>query len=50
MSGEWIEETELSSEEIQILSPSSTIRCKVRRSWENVLYNPTVGANLMSKS
>jgi hypothetical protein len=50
MSNEWVEEAEFSLEEIQIHSPSSTIQCKVRRSWENVLYNPIVGANLMSTS
>jgi hypothetical protein len=46
MSYEWVEEAERSSKEIH----SSTIQCKVGRSWEKVLYNPTVGANLMFTS
>jgi hypothetical protein len=50
MSNEWVEEAEFSPEEIQIHAPSSTIQCKVGRSWENILYNPTVGANLVSTS
>ena len=49
MSSEWVE-AELSSEEIQIHIPSSTIQNKVGRSLERVLYNPMVGANLMSSS
>ena len=48
MSSEWVEETELSSEEIQIHTPSSILQSKVGRSREKVLYNPTIGANLMS--
>ena len=50
MSGEWVEEAELFSKEIQIHTPSSTLQRKVGRSWEKVLYNPMVGANLMSSS
>ena len=50
MSNEWVEEVEFSPKEIHIHAPSSTIQCKIGRSWENVLYNPTVGANLMSTS
>jgi len=50
MSSEWVEQAELSSEEIQIHTPSSTLQSKVGRSWERVLYKPTVGANLMSSS
>ena len=50
MSNEWVEESELSSEEIQIHTPSSTIQCRISRTMVDVLYNPTVGANLMSKS
>jgi hypothetical protein len=48
MSREWIEEVELPSEEIQIHSPSLTIQCKIRDNLVDVLYNPTVGANIMS--
>ena len=50
MSSEWVEEVELSSEEIQIHTPSSTIRCSIGRTSIDVLYNPTVGANLMFAS
>ena len=48
MSSEWVDERERSSEEIQILTPSSTIHCKIRGTWVDVLYNPSIGANLMS--
>ena len=47
MSSEWVDERERSSEEIQILTPSSTIHCKIEGTWVDVLYNPSVGANLM---
>jgi len=50
MSNEWVEESELSSEEIQIHTPSSTIQCRISTTMVDVLYNPTVGTNLMSKS
>ena len=48
LSNEWIEEVECSSEEIQIRVPSSTIHCKIRGTWVEALYNPSVGANIMS--
>ena len=50
MSREWVEEVELSFEEIQICTPSSTIRCSIGRTLVDVLYSPTVGANLVSAS
>ena len=50
MSNEWVEEVEFSPKEIHIHAPSSTIQSKIGRSWENVLYNPTVGVNLKSTS
>jgi hypothetical protein len=50
MSSEWVAEGEHSSEEIQICILPMTIRCKVLRTMVDVLYSPTVGANLMSKS
>jgi hypothetical protein len=50
MSSEWVDEGELPSEEIQIRAPSLPIRCKIQGNWMDVLYNPTIGANLMSKS
>ena len=48
MSSEWVVEGERSSEEILILTPSLTIHCKILGTWVHVLYNPSVGANLMS--
>jgi hypothetical protein len=42
LSGEWVEEAELSSKEIRIHTPSLTLQIKVGRSWEKVLYNPTI--------
>jgi len=50
MSSEWVEEAELSSEEIQIGTPSLTIQCKICGIMVDILYNPTVRANLMSTS
>jgi hypothetical protein len=50
MSREWLREVELSSEEIQIRAPSLTIQCMIRDNLVDVLYNPTVGANIMSTS
>ena len=41
---------EPSSEEIQIHTPTSTIQCSIDRISVDVLYNPIVGANLMSAS
>jgi hypothetical protein len=48
MSSEWSKEVEHSSEEIQIRVPSSTIQCHINRNMVNTLYNPTIGANIMS--
>jgi hypothetical protein len=50
LSSEWAEEAELSSKEIQIHTPSLTIQYQIYRTTVDVLYNPTVGANLMSTS
>jgi len=50
MSSEWVEEAKLSSEEIQILTPSLTIQCQLYKIMVDILYNPTVRANLMSAS
>ena len=50
MSSEWVEEGELSSEPLQINAPSFNIRCFIQGTMEEVLYNPTVGANIMSAS
>jgi hypothetical protein len=40
LSTEWLEETEHSMEEIVILTPPSTIQCKIQGKWVDVLYNP----------
>jgi hypothetical protein len=50
MSSKWVEEVELSYEEVRIHTPSSTIRCSIGRTSVDVFYNPIVGANLMSVS
>jgi hypothetical protein len=50
MSSDWVDEGDLSSKEIQFRSLSLPIRCKIQGNWVDTLYNPTVGANLMSKS
>jgi hypothetical protein len=48
LSNEWTEEVERSSEEIQIHVPPSTVQCKIHGMMVEVLYNPTVRANIMS--
>jgi hypothetical protein len=50
MSSEWVQEGELSSEAIQIFAPSLTIQCHIKGTLGKVLYNPMVGANIMSTS
>jgi hypothetical protein len=50
MSSEWSKEVEHSSEEIQIHVPSSTVQCHISRNMVNTIYNPTVGANILSVS
>jgi hypothetical protein len=48
MSKEWTEERESSSEAIQIGPLTRSMQCQVQDEWVEALYNPTVGANLMS--
>jgi hypothetical protein len=48
MSNEWLREGELSSELIHIRCPSSTITCLIGGNLVRALYNPSVGANIMS--
>ena len=48
MSNEWLKEGELSLKPIQINSPSSSLRCRIKNQDMDVLYNPTVRANLIS--
>ena len=49
-STEFLRKDEHSPQEIQICSPSSTIQCYLKGTKVDVLYNPTVGANIMSDS
>ena len=48
MRDEWLREVELSSEVIRINTPSLTITCLMREAMVQTLYNPTIGANIMS--
>ena len=48
MINEWLQEGELSLNPIQFDSPSSSFYCIIRDQDVEALYNPTVGANLMS--
>ena len=48
MGDECLKEGGLSSKPIQINSPSSSFRCCIKNQDADVLYNPTIGANLIS--
>jgi len=48
MINEWLKEGELSLKPIQINSPSSSLRCRIKNQDVDVLYKPIVGANLIS--
>ena len=48
ISNEWLQEGEPSLTPIHLNSPSSSFRCHLRDQDVDALYNPTVGANLMS--
>jgi hypothetical protein len=48
LSNEWTEEVKHSSEEIQIHVHYSTVQCKIHGMMVEVLYNPTIRANIMS--
>jgi len=48
MSDKWLKEGELSLKPMQINSPSSSLRCRIKNQDMDVLYNPTVRANLIS--
>jgi hypothetical protein len=48
LSGEWLEESELSPEIIHLDSPSIVIRCQLDKAPFDTFYNPIVGANIMS--
>jgi len=50
ISNEWLEESELCSDVICLDSPSISIRCQINKTPFDALYNPVVGANVVSKS
>jgi hypothetical protein len=48
MSGEWFEESELSSDVVHLDSPSTPIQCTINRTSFDALYNPVVRINIMA--
>ena len=48
VSNEWLGESKLSPEVIHLDSPSTSIRCQIRKTSFDAFYNPVVGVNLMS--
>jgi len=48
MVGEWSREAELSLELLRVISPPSTIPCTIRGTLLDILYSPTIGANIIS--
>jgi hypothetical protein len=50
VSHEWLEEAEISSDIIRLDSPSTTNLYQIHREPFSALYNPVVGANIMSTS
>jgi len=50
MSNEWLKESEASSHVIRLLSRFTTIRCLISRTLVDSLYDPAVGASVMSKN
>jgi hypothetical protein len=50
VSNEWLGESKLSLEVIRLDSPSTSIRCQIRKTSFDAFYNPVVGVNLTSKS
>jgi len=50
VSNEWLGESKLSPKVIRLDSPSTSIRCHIRKTSLDAFYNPVVGVNLMSKS
>jgi len=47
---EWLKESEASSDVIRLLSCFTTIRCLISRTLVDSLYDPAVGASVMSKN
>jgi hypothetical protein len=50
MSGEWLEESELSSDVVHLSSPSISIQCTINGTPFDALYNPVVGVNIIALS
>jgi len=50
MSSEWLKESEASSDVIRLLSCFTTIRCLISRTPTDSLYDPAIGASVMSKN
>jgi hypothetical protein len=50
MSGEWLEDSELSSDAVHLDSPSISIQCTINETPLHALYNPVVGTNIMALS
>jgi hypothetical protein len=50
MSGEWLEESELSSDVVHLDSPSTPIQCTINGIPFDALYNPIAGINIMALS
>jgi hypothetical protein len=50
MSGEWLEESELSSDVAHLDTPSIPIQCTINGTPFDSLYNPVVGINIMALS
>jgi hypothetical protein len=48
VTSEWSRELELSLKVLRISSPPSTIPCTIRGTTVDILYSPTVGANIIS--
>jgi hypothetical protein len=48
LNNEWTEQVEHSSEGNHIRVPSSSVQCKIHGMMVEVLYNPTIGANITS--
>jgi hypothetical protein len=50
MSGEWLEDLELSSDVVHLYSPSIPIQCTINGTPFDALYNPIVGTHIMALS
>ena len=50
MSSDWLKESEASSDVIRLLSYFTTIRCLISRTPIDSLYDPAIGAFVMSKN